>query len=93
MKVVTYDAGQGPRVGVLDGDAIARRRVRRRHDRVHRGRRAGERRRAAWTGARLLAPLRPRTLRDFLAFEGHLKNVYRNLGRDIPQEWGPGPRL
>ncbi len=39
------------------------------------------------TGARLLAPLMPRTLRDFLAFEGHLKNAYRNLGRDIPQEW------
>ena len=22
MKVVTYDAGHGPRVGVLDGDAV-----------------------------------------------------------------------
>ncbi len=22
MKVVTYDAGQGPRVGVLDGEAV-----------------------------------------------------------------------
>ena len=39
---------------------------------------------AAVEGARLLAPLRPRTLRDFLAFEGHLKNAFRNLGRDIP---------
>jgi 2-keto-4-pentenoate hydratase/2-oxohepta-3-ene-1,7-dioic acid hydratase in catechol pathway len=38
-------------------------------------------------GARLLAPLRPRTLRDFLGFEGHLNNAYRNLGRDIPAEW------
>jgi 2-keto-4-pentenoate hydratase/2-oxohepta-3-ene-1,7-dioic acid hydratase in catechol pathway len=37
--------------------------------------------------ARLLAPLRPRSLRDFLAFEGHLKNAYTRLGRDIPAEW------
>ena len=38
-------------------------------------------------GARLLAPLRPRSLRDFLAFEGHLTNAYARLGRDIPAEW------
>ena len=86
MKVVTYDAGQGPRVGVLDGDAVL--------DAGFDGDMiafieagapvdGGEH----VTGARLLAPLRPRTLRDFLAFEGHLKNAYRNLGRDIPQEW------
>jgi 2-keto-4-pentenoate hydratase/2-oxohepta-3-ene-1,7-dioic acid hydratase in catechol pathway len=86
MKVVTYDAGRGARVGVLDGDAV--------RDAGFDGDiiafieagapvNAGER----VTGARLLAPLRPRTLRDFLAFEGHLRNAYRNLGRDIPQEW------
>ena len=86
MKVVTYDAGQGPRVGVLDGDGV----VDAGFDGdmiafieagapVNRGERV--------TGVRLLAPLMPRTLRDFLAFEGHLKNAYRNLGRDIPQEW------
>jgi 2-keto-4-pentenoate hydratase/2-oxohepta-3-ene-1,7-dioic acid hydratase in catechol pathway len=86
MKLVTYDAGRGPRVGVLDGEEVL--------DAgfdgdmvafiaagapVERGARA--------EGARLLAPLRPRSLRDFLAFEGHLKNAYRNLGRDIPAEW------
>ena len=86
MKVVTYDAGRGPRVGVLDGDTVS--------DAGFDGdmiafieagapANGGER----VTGARLLAPLMPRTLRDFLAFEGHLKNAYRNLGRDIPQEW------
>ena len=37
--------------------------------------------------ARLLAPLIPRSLRDFLAFEGHLKNAFKNLGREIPAEW------
>jgi 2-keto-4-pentenoate hydratase/2-oxohepta-3-ene-1,7-dioic acid hydratase in catechol pathway len=36
---------------------------------------------------RLLAPLQPRSLRDFLAFEGHLRNAYAALGRDIPAEW------
>jgi 2-keto-4-pentenoate hydratase/2-oxohepta-3-ene-1,7-dioic acid hydratase in catechol pathway len=86
MKVVTYDAGHGPRVGVLDVDAVV--------DAGFDGDmiafieagapvNGGER----LSGARLLAPLRPRSLRDFLAFEGHLKNAYRNLGRDIPQEW------
>jgi 2-keto-4-pentenoate hydratase/2-oxohepta-3-ene-1,7-dioic acid hydratase in catechol pathway len=37
--------------------------------------------------ARLLAPLRPRSLRDFLAFEGHMKNALSRLGRPIPDEW------
>ena len=87
MKLVTYDSGAGPRVGVLDGDAVV--------DAGFDGDMiafieagapvadGGER----VAGARLLAPLRPRSLRDFLAFEGHLKNADRNLGRDIPQEW------
>jgi 2-keto-4-pentenoate hydratase/2-oxohepta-3-ene-1,7-dioic acid hydratase in catechol pathway len=86
MKVVTYDAGSGPRVGVLDGDAVL--------DAGFDGdmvafiaagapATAGD----PVDGARLLAPLRPRTLRDFLAFEGHLKGAYAGLGRDIPPEW------
>jgi 2-keto-4-pentenoate hydratase/2-oxohepta-3-ene-1,7-dioic acid hydratase in catechol pathway len=35
----------------------------------------------------LLAPLRPRSLRDFLTFERHLLNVFSRLGRDISEEW------
>ena len=36
----------------------------------------------------LLAPVpRPPLLRDFMAFETHLKNIYPRLGRDIPPEW------
>ena len=86
MKLVTYDAGAGPRVGVLefdgvvdagwDGDMVAF---------IAAG--APVSRGDHVRGARLLAPLRPRSLRDFLAFEGHLKNAYRNLGREIPDEW------
>ena len=36
---------------------------------------------------RLLAPLRPRSLRDFLAFEDHMKAALSRLGREIPAEW------
>jgi 2-keto-4-pentenoate hydratase/2-oxohepta-3-ene-1,7-dioic acid hydratase in catechol pathway len=86
MRCVTYDAGAGPRVGVLvdgrvldagfDGDMVAF---------IAAGAPAGDR--APVEGARLLAPLRPRSLRDFLAFEGHLRNALPRLGRPIPDEW------
>ena len=86
MKLVTYDAGQGARVGSLegegvvdlgfDGDMVAF---------IDSGAAVGDRRPVE--GARLLAPLRPRTIRDFLAFEGHMKNALSRLGRPIPEEW------
>ncbi len=90
MKYVTYDAGSGPRVGLLeegtivdvgfDGDMLAF---------IEAGAPIG--RRVPVVGARLLAPLRPRSLRDFLAFEGHLKNAMGRLGRAIAQEWYSTP--
>jgi 2-keto-4-pentenoate hydratase/2-oxohepta-3-ene-1,7-dioic acid hydratase in catechol pathway len=86
MRLVTYEAGSGPRVGALegegvvdlgfDGDMVAF---------IAAGAPAGERRTV--DDARLLAPLRPRSLRDFLAFEGHLKGALGRLGRPIPDEW------
>jgi 2-keto-4-pentenoate hydratase/2-oxohepta-3-ene-1,7-dioic acid hydratase in catechol pathway len=37
---------------------------------------------------RLLAPVpRPPLIRDFMAFETHLKNIYPKLGREIPPQW------
>ena len=37
---------------------------------------------------KLLAPIpRPPLIRDFMAFETNLKNIYPKLGRDIPPEW------
>jgi 2-keto-4-pentenoate hydratase/2-oxohepta-3-ene-1,7-dioic acid hydratase in catechol pathway len=91
VRLVTYDAGSGPRVGVLengavldagfDGDMIAF---------IEAGAPAGERR-PAGGDARLLAPLRPRSLRDFLAFEGHMKAALGRLGRPIPEEWYERP--
>jgi 2-keto-4-pentenoate hydratase/2-oxohepta-3-ene-1,7-dioic acid hydratase in catechol pathway len=43
----------------------------------------------ALTDVRLLAPLaRPRVMRDFLTFEGHMKQAFRALGRDeVPPLW------
>jgi 2-keto-4-pentenoate hydratase/2-oxohepta-3-ene-1,7-dioic acid hydratase in catechol pathway len=87
VRLVTYEAGAGPRVGVLrdgqvrdagfDGDMVAF---------IEAGAPIQEEGEVA-ARARLLAPLRPRSLRDFLAFEGHLKGAYAGLGRDIPAEW------
>ena len=86
MKLVTYDGGQGPRVGVLEGETVL--------DVGFDGAMVAFIEAGAPVGsptpvenARLLSPLRPRSLRDFLAFEGHLKNAFRRLGRPIPDEW------
>ena len=87
MKLVTYTANGGaPRVGILDGgdvldagfdgDMVAF---------IEAGASVGETRRVE--GARLLAPLRPRSLRDFLTWEGHMQNALSKLGRPVPQEW------
>jgi 2-keto-4-pentenoate hydratase/2-oxohepta-3-ene-1,7-dioic acid hydratase in catechol pathway len=86
MKLVTYDAGVGPRVGALEdggvvdlgfeGHMVAF---------IEAGAPVGERRSIG--EARLLAPLRPRSMRDFLAFESHLKGALGRLGRPIPDEW------
>jgi 2-keto-4-pentenoate hydratase/2-oxohepta-3-ene-1,7-dioic acid hydratase in catechol pathway len=91
VKLVTYDAGAGPRVGVLedgavldagfDGDMVAF---------IEAGAPAAGRR-AAGDDVRLLAPLRPRSLRDFLAFEGHMKGALGRLGRPIPEQWYERP--
>ena len=36
----------------------------------------------------LLAPLpKPPSVRDFMSFELHLQNAYKNLGKEIPKEW------
>lgn len=94
MKLVTYVAESTPRVGVMLPDGV--------HDAGFDGtmvqliehwpeRRDGVDAHAAASralvGARLLAPLKPRSMRDFLAFEGHLLNAMKALGRPIAPEW------
>lgn len=86
MKLVTYDAGRGSRIGILEGDAVMD--VGFEGDMVafiREGAPAGER--TPVEDARLFAPLRPVSMRDFLAFEGHLKNAFARLNRPIPEEW------
>ena len=87
MRFVTYEPPAGPpRVGRLDGDTVLD--VGFDGDMVafiEAGAPIGTERPVP--GARLLAPLVPRSFRDFLAFEGHLLNAYRNLGREVPAEW------
>ena len=98
MKLVTYRNGGVPRVGVQMADGV--------HDAAFEGDmvtlierwdgvREQVRTHAAAgpiiAGAVLLAPLRPRSLRDFLTFEGHLKNAMTNLGRPIAPEWYQTP--
>jgi 2-keto-4-pentenoate hydratase/2-oxohepta-3-ene-1,7-dioic acid hydratase in catechol pathway len=86
MRFVTYEGGRGPRVGILEGDAV--------FDVgfdgemiafIEAGTPLGARTRVEH--AHLLAPLRPRSLRDFLTFKGHLDNVMPRLGREIAPEW------
>jgi 2-keto-4-pentenoate hydratase/2-oxohepta-3-ene-1,7-dioic acid hydratase in catechol pathway len=86
VKYVTYSSGHGGRVGYLDGDVV----VDAGFDGdmvafIEAGAPLGDGR--AIPDAVLLAPLRPRTLRDFLTFEGHLKNAFAGLGKEIPDEW------
>lgn len=88
MKFVTYEAPDtdGYRVGYLDGDVVV--------DAGFDGdmvafieAEAPIRGGKGIDGAVLRAPIRPRTLRDFLAFEGHLLNVFPRLGKEIPSAW------
>lgn len=88
MKFVTYEAPgrNGRRVGYLDGDVV----VDAGFDGdmvafIESGASIGTG--GGIKGAVLCAPLRPRAIRDFLAFEGHLLNVFPGLGKEIPPEW------
>jgi 2-keto-4-pentenoate hydratase/2-oxohepta-3-ene-1,7-dioic acid hydratase in catechol pathway len=86
VRLVSYETRGKERVGALEGgdlvdlgfegDMVAF---------IEAGAPVGEKARV--DGARLLAPLRPRSLRDFLAFEGHMRGALSRLGREIPAEW------
>ncbi|MFZ0215047.1 MAG: fumarylacetoacetate hydrolase family protein, partial [Candidatus Dormiibacterota bacterium] len=94
MKLVTYGREGAGRVGVVLDDGV--------HDAGFEGtmlalieewaaRRDEVEQSAALSpvvvAPHLRAPLRPRSMRDFLAFEGHLINAMQALGRAVPAEW------
>jgi 2-keto-4-pentenoate hydratase/2-oxohepta-3-ene-1,7-dioic acid hydratase in catechol pathway len=89
MRLVTYDTGRRPRVVSsrttsstpdFEGEMAAF---------VEAGAPMGDRTRVE--GARLLAPLRPRSLRDFIGFRGNLENMSRRTGQPIPPNWKTTP--
>jgi 2-keto-4-pentenoate hydratase/2-oxohepta-3-ene-1,7-dioic acid hydratase in catechol pathway len=73
------EGGEGVDVG-FDGDMVAF---------IEAGAPVGERTRVGV--ARLLAPLRPRSLRDFLTFRGHMENALGRLGLPVPEQWYTTP--
>ena len=90
MKYVTYERPDGTaRVGYLDGDDV----VDAGFDGdmvafIEAGAPRGHATGAGRLGSTpLRSPLRPRTMRDFLSFEGHLLNAFAGLGKEIPPEW------
>jgi 2-keto-4-pentenoate hydratase/2-oxohepta-3-ene-1,7-dioic acid hydratase in catechol pathway len=93
VRLVTFDAGAGPRPGALDGDDIAdlsgvAPRVEALLDRLGDARAAlATAPRITRDSARLLAPLRPASLRDFLAFEDHAKGGARRRGEELNPSW------
>lgn len=96
MRLVTFDAGEGPRPGALAGESlvdlsslvpsvealIAAGPATLDQARALAGRRAGAR-----PAARLLAPLRPASLRDFLAFEDHARAGAARRGEELSPAW------
>lgn len=90
MRFVTYRVEAGSRVGYLDGDIVVDAGFDGTMiDFIEAGAPIGRARKA--DGAVLEAPLKPRSLRDFLQFEGHLDNALVRLGRDIPAEFFETP--
>jgi 2-keto-4-pentenoate hydratase/2-oxohepta-3-ene-1,7-dioic acid hydratase in catechol pathway len=94
VKLITYEGATGQRVGVMLADGVhdagfdgtmldlIEEWPRRRDDVAIRAKSE-----PVVVGARVRAPLRPRSMRDFLAFEGHLVNAMRALGRPVAPEW------
>jgi fumarylacetoacetate (FAA) hydrolase len=93
MRLVTLRApDRPPQVGVLDGDEVAVLDAPSMIDWLRgEGRReSGERH--ALGDCRLLAPVPdPPSVRDFYAFEGHVKAGWARRGSDVPDAWYEAP--
>lgn len=97
MRLVTFDAGAGPRPGALDGDVVRDLSVfvPDVEEALQRGRAfiaalgdsLGEAPGVDVASARLMAPLRPASLRDFLAFEEHARRGAERRGEKLADAW------
>lgn len=94
VRLITFDAGDGPRPGALAGDEVAdlspvARSVAALLEVLDRARDApaGGLERRPLASVRLLAPLRPASLRDFLAFEDHSKAGAARRGEELNPAW------
>ncbi len=91
MRYVTYDGGDGARVGMIDdGQVVDLGFDGTMTEFIAAGAPHGTYRGLA-DFPRLLAPLRPRSMRDFLQFRGHLDNAFKRLQRPIPDEFWTVP--
>ena len=106
MKLLTYDAGAGPRAGVLDGDEIVDASAVLGSERTLRDVRAvlefspdavdrlrgGRGLRVALKDVKLRAPiLQPPTVRDHIAFEEHATGQWTRSGDQRMEVWGRLP--
>jgi 2-keto-4-pentenoate hydratase/2-oxohepta-3-ene-1,7-dioic acid hydratase in catechol pathway len=100
MRLATVATGDGPRVGVVEGEPGDERvhlldrpvtllELLRSGDLTAAGRDARRARPLPLADVRLLAPLEPPTVRDFVAFEEHVEGM-RNLA-GLPEAWYDAP--
>jgi 2-keto-4-pentenoate hydratase/2-oxohepta-3-ene-1,7-dioic acid hydratase in catechol pathway len=97
MRLCTFDAGAGARPGVVDGDEIAdlseafattEALIEAGPSGIERAREVARAApRVSLEPARLLPPLRPASLRDFLAFEDHARGGAIRRGEELNPTW------
>lgn len=86
MKLVTYDAGTGMRIGMLEDEQVVE--LEFNGDMISFiEARPSPRRGKIVAHPRLLAPLRPRSLRDFMTFQQHFNDTFERLGVETSDEW------
>ncbi|HYF95911.1 MAG TPA: fumarylacetoacetate hydrolase family protein [Symbiobacteriaceae bacterium] len=91
MRLVTFTAGGQERCGRLEGERVAVTAARS-MDELLAAPGAPEVGSLPLSGVTLLAPLpRPRTIRDFYAFEAHVKNARARRGLAMIPEWYHAP--
>jgi 2-keto-4-pentenoate hydratase/2-oxohepta-3-ene-1,7-dioic acid hydratase in catechol pathway len=100
MKIARVNHDGSPRVGILDGEQIRLLEAGTdvvdllvpdpgERDEIVSARSTGDS--VAASGVKLLAPLEPTSLRDFVTFEEHMEGMVKQVGVDIPSEWFEAP--